>query len=157
APGDPSFVPNVQLTYGHLIDKTITDFVPPGSPLLTSALYVSHADAQNDCTYPRRCLANPRRVVSSYQLNNGDDKPRTFHVRYRDGRAQQRGWGWLGFGSKIETDDDTGVVTETTYDNRVAQPIWNDFPFAELPERVRTTTPAKATDPDPNRVDVVER
>jgi hypothetical protein len=38
-------------------------------------------------------------------------------VRYRDGRYDRRGQGFLGFGERIVTDLDTNAGTATFYDN----------------------------------------
>ena len=102
-PGDAGFVPNVSITYGHLTE---------------GESYAAHADAANDCAYPRTCAVGPRRVVTGYALNNGADSLRHFEVRYRDGRYDRLGRGFLGFGARIVTDLDTRAGTADFYDNR---------------------------------------
>ncbi|MBK9260189.1 MAG: hypothetical protein IPM54_10175 [Polyangiaceae bacterium] len=45
---------------------------------------------------------------------------RRFGVKYRDGRYDRRGHGFLGFGARIVTDLDTNAGTATFYDNVTA-------------------------------------
>src|SRR5262249_10222639 len=60
-PADADFIPNVSISYGHINDASITSGMKAGDPALESQLYLSHADAANDCAYPRRCAVGPRR------------------------------------------------------------------------------------------------
>ncbi len=46
-PGDPAFVPNVHISYGHLTDASITDDLAAEDPALVSHSYLSRSDAAN--------------------------------------------------------------------------------------------------------------
>ena len=117
-PGDPAFVANVRIGYRHLTDQAITGKLPPGSPAREELGYVSRFDGLNGCAYPRHCVVGPRRAVAWYGLNNGADKLRAFALKYRDGRYHRLGRGFLGFGSRLTVDVDTGATREEVFDNR---------------------------------------
>jgi hypothetical protein len=116
-------LPNVSITYGHMVDASITNGTPAGDPALEHDAYLSHADPANGCAYPIRCAVGPRRQVVAYTTNNGADSPRHFAVRYRDGRYHRLGRGFLGFGERIVTDLDTGAGTADFYDNQTSQDL----------------------------------
>ncbi|NUQ73530.1 MAG: type IV secretion protein Rhs [Polyangiaceae bacterium] len=128
-PGDPGFLPNVQITYDHLIDRAITT----GSTGIakTARTYLARDNASDTaCDYPIRCVVGPRRVVSKYLLNSGKDKPRSFSIAYRNGRYHRLGRGFLGFGMRIVRDLDTGSGTAELFDNETFDINLNAFPFA---------------------------
>ena len=135
-PDDPAFVPNVHISYGHMIDGSITDGIAAGDPKLASYSYLAHADAANDCAYPRRCAVGPRRLVTAYETNNGADGARRFSLRYRDGRYHRLGRGFLGFGERLLTDLDTGAGVADFYDNLTFDEALRVFPFAGQLQRV---------------------
>lgn len=55
----------------------------------------------------------------------------TYKFVYQDARVSLLGRGWLGFGKVIETDQQTGVVTTTTYDNTTL--YGSAYPYAKRP------------------------
>jgi YD repeat-containing protein len=136
-PNEQGFLPNVQITYDHLIDraKTVSDAggVPNVPAAARTYLPRDHAP-EGACAYPIRCVVGPRRVVSGYQLNTGKDKPRSFQVAYRNGRFDRLGGRSLGFGMRIVRDLDTGSGTAELFDNETFDPNLNVFPFVGLVE-----------------------
>jgi RHS repeat-associated protein len=116
-PPDPGFLPNVSITYGTLVDHAKTNDIDPASNEAEVETYLPRTDAANGCDYPRTCVVGPRRVVASYTLNNGENQPRSFSVRYRDGRSHQLGRGFLGFGAVLTIDDATQSGRADVYDN----------------------------------------
>jgi RHS repeat-associated protein len=129
-PDEPGHVANVSLSYGHLVDGSITNSVASQDPALEEALYLSHAEPANDCVYPRRCVVGPRRVVSGYSENDGSDGARRFAVRYRDGRHHAHGLGFLGFAERVVVDLDTLAGTVDRYDNITYEKDLHAFPLA---------------------------
>src|SRR4051812_5851499 len=153
-PTDPGFVPNVSVSYGHLTDAWITRGADANDPARESDLYLSHADAANDCTYPRTCAVGPRRVVSAYATNNGADSLRHFSVRYRDGRYHRLGRGFLGFAERIVTDLDTGGGTAEFYDTTTFIEGLNVFPFAGQVEHAWHWQPGLPSQPTPDQIEL---
>ncbi|MFO0589031.1 MAG: RHS repeat-associated core domain-containing protein [Polyangiaceae bacterium] len=153
-PEDAGFIPNVSITYDHLIDRSITKGLSKDDPGLEDQVYLSHSDAANDCAYPRRCAVGPRRLVSGYRLNDGADHQRQFAVRYRDGRAHQLGGGFLGFGERILVDQDTGAHTVSFYDNVTFDDKHGVFPFASQIRKEWRLSPGLATEPDPDKIEM---
>jgi RHS repeat-associated protein len=129
-PPDPGFMPTVSITYGSLVDLSITQDVSPSDPTFDKLHYVKRSNPNNTCVYPRTCVAGPERVVYSYELNDGQNEPRTFSVSYRDARYHRLGRGMLGFGERDVIDDDTGAGTAEFYDNVTWDPALEVFPFA---------------------------
>src|SRR6185437_5806925 len=129
-PGDPGFVPTVSITYGSLVDTSITQGIGHDDPKLDGLVYIKQADPNNPCKYPRTCVVGPGRVVSHYSLNDGQDEPRDFSVRYRDGRYHRLGRGMLGFGERIVVDDETGAGRAEFFDNTTWDDALHVFPFA---------------------------
>ena len=150
-PEDSSFVPNVAFSYGHLIDESITNGAPKDS-----YLYLSRSDSKNTCEYPRRCAVGSRRLVRGYEVNDGQGGVRRFDVRYRDGRYDRRGHGFLGFGERIVTDLDTNAGTATFYDNvtLIETANRNTYPFANQMHRQWRWAPALAHESNQNRVEL---
>ena len=153
-PADEGFVPTVRVSYGHLIDASITSGMKAGDPALESQLYLSRADASNDCAYPRRCAVGPRRVVSGYTRSDGADGERRFAVRYRDGRYDQRGNGFLGFGERIVEDLDTLAGTVDFYDNVTFDEKLGVFPFKERLKAEWRYSPGLPGQPDPDQIEL---
>ncbi len=155
-PTDPGFVPDVRISYGHLTDAWMTSGAVAGDPAREGSLYLSHADAANDCAYPSSCAVGPRRVVSAYTLNNGADGERRFGVRYRDGRYHRLGRGFLGFGERLVTDLGTGAGTTDFYDNRTETtaggvPV---FPFAGQVQHAWQWAPGLQSQPKPDQIEL---
>ncbi|KYF61036.1 type IV secretion protein Rhs [Sorangium cellulosum] len=153
-PTDAGFVPNVSVSYGHLIDASITNDTAAESPERESMLYLSRDDAANECAYPRRCAVGPRRVVRAYAINNGADRPRRFEVRYRDGRYHRHGRGFLGFGERVLVDLDTRAGTAERYDNVTYDGELEAFPFAGQVEQERRWAPGLPDQPRPDRIEL---
>ncbi|MEO8551434.1 MAG: SpvB/TcaC N-terminal domain-containing protein, partial [Kofleriaceae bacterium] len=154
---DPKYVPDVALQYGHLIDTAITTDQSETDASSEARLYLSRSDSANTCQFPRLCAASSHRVVRHYELNNGADVKRNFDLRYRDGRLDLAGGGWLGFGRRFLIDTDTGTGTSDTYDNQtwlLGNGAALRYPYAGLVREERAWTPAKPTDPNPALVDV---
>ncbi len=148
-PTDPGFTPNVSVSYGHLTDAAIT-----GGTALSSYLYLSHADATNDCGYPRSCAVGPRRVVSAYATNNGADSLRHYGVRYRDGRYHRLGRGFLGFEERLVTDLDTLAGTADFTDNVTFTAGLNVFPYAGQVLHAWRWYPGNANQADSDQIEL---
>ncbi|WP_437738772.1 RHS repeat-associated core domain-containing protein [Sorangium sp. So ce1335] len=153
-PTEPGFVPNVSISYGHLTDASVTSGSATEEPGRRSALYLARSGAADDCGYPRRCVAGPRRVVSAYALNNGADRPRRFEVGYRDGRYHRLGRGFLGFGERIVTDLDTGAVTIDVYDHVTFDDELEVFPFAGRIQKTWRWAPGLPSQPRPELIEL---
>jgi RHS repeat-associated protein len=153
---DPAFVPNVSISYGHLTDGWITNGEQPNDPKKEEYPYLSRVDPTNIPTYPRRAVVGPKRVVREYALNDGQGGQRRFGLRYRDGRYDRRGYGFLGFAERILTDLDTGATTVTFYDNETFVDIGrNMYPFVGQVKSQWQWAPALLNEPNPNQVEVV--
>jgi RHS repeat-associated protein len=152
-PGDPAFVPDVSISYDHFADRSITDGVAKGKER-EKYTYLSRHDPSNGCDYPRSCVVGPRRVVSAYELNDGADRERRFKLHYRDGRWHRLGRGFLGFGSRLLVDEDTGAGTEEVYDNVTYDPTSRTFPFAGQLVHARSYSPALPGQPDEDQIEV---
>ncbi|HLM71735.1 MAG TPA: SpvB/TcaC N-terminal domain-containing protein, partial [Polyangiaceae bacterium] len=153
-PEEPEFVPNVSISYGHLIDTSITIGAVPDDPALESALYLSRASASNDCAYPRRCAVGPRRVVSGYAVNDGSGGVQRFSVRYRDGRYDRRGLGFLYFGERIVTDLDTLAGTADFFDNVTFDADLKVYPFAGQVKKQWRWSPGLPDQPKPDQIEL---
>jgi RHS repeat-associated protein len=108
-PPEAGFLPNITIEYGSLVDHATTLGIDQDSAAARNDTYLPRsnlAQPLEDCDYPRTCVVGPRRVVKSYELNNGQNQPRKFSTRYRNGRADRLGRGFLGFGTVIITDED---------------------------------------------------
>ncbi|MFO0756888.1 MAG: FG-GAP-like repeat-containing protein [Byssovorax sp.] len=153
-PEDQGFVPNVAISYGHLDDPSVTAGLDPADPAREGMLYLSHADADNGCDYPRACAVGARRAVAGYALNNGADGERRFSVRYRDGRFDRRGFGFLGFGERIITDLDTGTGAADFYDNHTFDKMLAAYPHLGQIVRAWRWHPALPGAPDPSKIEL---
>jgi len=154
-PNEQGFLPNVQITYDHLIDraKTVSDSGSIPSVPAEARTYLPRDHAPDGaCAYPIRCVVGPRRVVSGYQLNAGRDKPRSFQVVYRNGRFDRLGRGSLGFGTRIVRDLDTGSGTAELYDNETFDANLKVFPFAGLVEHEWRWSPTLTRPEDPPKL-----
>ncbi|HRI67383.1 MAG TPA: RHS repeat-associated core domain-containing protein [Polyangium sp.] len=151
-PEDPDFVPNVSITYGHLIDDSKTK----GQVAKDTDFYVSLSDPSNPCDYPRHCAVGSRRVVSEYALADGNGGVRRFGLRYRDGRYDRRGFGFLGFGKRYLTDLDTGATTLDIYDNEMTVKIGERDVYPLIGQVVEQWhwAPGLPTQPNPNQVEM---
>ncbi len=151
SPSDAGYVPTVSIGYGNLVDGARTQAIAEddASPDAEAMTYLSRSDPSNDCLYPRACVVGSARVVSSYQLNNGENQIRNFSVRYRDARYHRLGRGSLGFGARMVTDDDAGSGSVEFYDNRTWDPVLRTYPFdgqvVESWNWARASTQQKAT------------
>ncbi|WP_437811151.1 RHS repeat-associated core domain-containing protein [Sorangium sp. So ce1078] len=153
-PTEPSFVPNVSISYGHLTDASVATGDRAEDPGRESPLYLARSGAADDCGYPRRCVVGPRRVVSACALNNGADRPRRFEVSYRDGRYHRLGRGFLGFGERIVTDLDTGAGTIDVYDHVTFDDELQIFTFAGHVERTWRWAPGLPSQPSPEQIEL---
>ncbi len=146
-PGDPGFVPTVSIDYESLVDTSITHDISTSDPLYEKQTYIKRSNPNNTCTYPRTCVVGPSRVVSSYQINDGQNQPRHFSVEYRDARYHRLGRGMLGFGERIVVDDETGAGTAELYDNMTWDQALEVFPFAGQMVESWSWGPASAVPP----------
>jgi hypothetical protein len=152
-PEDPAFLPDVAVTYGRLIDDSKTT----GQVAKDSDFYLSQSDPNNPCDYPRHCAVGSRRVVSEMALNDGQGGVRRFGLRYRDGRYDRRGYGFLGFAKRYLTDLDTGATTLDVYDNvtRVTIGARDDvYPFIGQIVQQWHWTPGLPTQPDSGQIEM---
>jgi len=147
-PGDERFLPNIQISYGHLTDLATATADIPSAPAPETRIYLplDHA-SEDECTYPVRCVVGPRRVVSGYILNNGADQPRHLQVAYRNGRHHRLGRGWLGFGARIVRDLDTGAGTAEFFDNTTFDGAVEAFPYAGQLAEAWRWSPSLPPDP----------
>ena len=119
--------------------------------------------------YTTRKLRAPRLLVSTVLQSSGAKKiRRRWYYRYKDGRFDRLGRGWLGFATRIVEDVALGKVTETHYDNSFRSQ-WTGtsrsrFPYSQMPvsQTVTTTLPNKGiyrvqTDHNLGSVSTVER
>jgi RHS repeat-associated protein len=145
AGGDPHFHPDIAITYGPL---TSPAFDPDAS------LYAAHVDAKNPCVYPRGCTVSQEPVVSGVAVTSGDNQRRSFSLRYRDGRFDRSGHGFLGFGTVIRRDDDTGRTSIEQFDNVTYDDAIRAYPYAGRVARRASYVRAANADADPSRVDM---
>jgi hypothetical protein len=153
-PGDPAFVPNVSIHYGTLVDTARTQGIAEDGAAAEPSLYLAHADGGNDCDYPRACVTGSDRVVSAYEIEDGQNRLRHFALRYRDGRYHRLGRGFLGFGERIVTDLDAGSGSAEFYDNYSWDPVLGVFPFAGQVVRSWAWSPASAKQPSPTQIEL---
>jgi RHS repeat-associated protein len=148
-PPAPGFLPNITIDYGSLVDHATTVGFGQDSPEARNDTYLPRsdiADPLTDCDYPRTCVVGPRRVVKSYQLNNGQNQPRKISMRYRNGRSHRLGRGFLGFDTVITTDEDghSGHAelydTETEDDTVLNQSTATTFPITTFPNAGQVAT-----------------
>lgn len=153
-PGEPGFIPTVEIYYDNLVDHAVTDGVPASSVAHDNLTYVAHSDPNNGCDYPRMCVVGPARVVGSYRMANGRNEARFFRVTYRDGRYHRLGRGFLGFGERTIIDADAGSGTVEQFDNIAYDPAWSAFPYAGQVVRAWAWTTEKPSLFDPGRVEL---
>jgi hypothetical protein len=153
-PEDEGFVLNVSISYGHLIDTSITNGLAADDPAMESALYLSRSDPANGCSYPSRCAVGPRRVVSEYAVNDGSGGGRRYSIRYRDGRFHQHGLGFLGYRERILTDLDTLAGVVERYDNATFDEDLNVFPFAGQVAQQWRFAPGLPGQPKPSLIEL---
>ena len=153
-PDEPAHVPTLSLAYGHLIDASITAELAADDPAREEHLYLSRAESADDCAYPRRCAVGSRRVVSAYATDDGAGGVRRFAARYRDGRHDVLGHGFLGFGERTVVDLDTRAVTSDFYDHGTYDAELRAYPFAGQPARRWQVRPGLADQPDPAQIEM---
>jgi RHS repeat-associated protein len=153
-PGDPGFVPTVAITYGNLVDTSVTKSIGPSSVAYDGLPYVAHADPANDCTYPRACVKGAERVVTSFAMANGRNEQRHFSVKYRDGRYHRTGRGFLGFGARYVVDGATSSGVAEFYDNITHNAARDTFPHAGQVVRSWAWSGERASTLDPGRVEI---
>jgi RHS repeat-associated protein len=153
-PTDTGFLPNVSITYSSLVDLATTFGIPEGSSDREALVYLARSGTGDDCVYPSACVVGPRRVVAKYKVNNGANKPRTFDVKYRDGRYHHQGRGFLGFGARIVIDADTQAGSAEFFDNVTYDPWFATFPFVGQPMRSWAWSPGLPTQPDPRQIEL---
>ena len=145
--------PTVAISYARLVDQNVAEPTDTYRKTWTGSL----------CAYPLACVVGGRAVVASYALANGDSvegqAPSTsnYAMRYRDGRFDRLGRGWLGF-SQVRRDEEPGFATSGDpspstdigsvaryFDNETYDPATRRFPNAG---RVRAVvqTMGKITD-----------
>ncbi|HLM74964.1 MAG TPA: SpvB/TcaC N-terminal domain-containing protein, partial [Polyangiaceae bacterium] len=147
-PGEPGFMPNVQIHYDTLVDRAAATAgataIPP-----EARTYLPRENAPEEaCDYPVRCVVGPRRVVSGYSIYSGGAKAREFDVAYRNGRYHRLGQGFLGFGERIVRDKATGAGTAELFDNATYDADLKVFPFARQIAHEYRWTPALAHEGD---------
>jgi RHS repeat-associated protein len=138
--------PTVSITgYAPLLDNTVVDDsvaaanaasdLPADATLDT--FYNPHSNVSNSCEYPRRCVVGTRQVVSGYSLADGQGSMRSYSMRYRDGRIDELGRGWLGFGEIDRLDvtfENQGHSGQARFfDNSTLQNVAGAAPVAVYP------------------------
>ncbi|MBK8257907.1 MAG: VCBS repeat-containing protein [Polyangiaceae bacterium] len=152
-PGEEGYIPDVAVSYGHLVDDSITRGADPKSAEVQADLYLSKLDALNDCAYPRRCTVGSRRVVKEYTRSDAAGGERHTTMRYRDGRFHASA-GFLGFGQRISTDGETGALTVDFYDNVTFDAGLQVHPFAQWPAKRWRGHPGLKSQPNPAQVEM---
>ena len=89
-----------------------------------------------ECRYPLSCVAGGMWVVSRYSITNDKQLPNLRTMQYAEGRNDALR-GWLGFAERYQTDQTTGRLTVTTYDN-ITKTNLGVYPYAFLPASVGT-------------------
>jgi RHS repeat-associated protein len=153
-PGDNGFIPTVDISYGNLVDHSITYDIQPSSSLYEELTYLGHFDPGNTCVFPRSCVAGPQRVVSGYALANGRNEKRNFAVRYRDARYHHLGRGFLGFGERQILDQDTRAGSVEQYENILYSSVLNAYPYAGQVKRSFSWANERSNAVDPGRVEI---
>src|SRR6266540_977791 len=138
APGQAGYAPSVRIRYRPLV-KILFD------PTDEKAFLVPTYDP-SICSDPGRCVAGPKRVVSSYALNSGDDVT-GYRMAYRNAAFDVARGEWLGFETiqAFDADEngqplkiagtartDVGVNVKV-FDNKTFEPTTKRYPFANVP------------------------
>jgi len=81
------------------------------------------------CVYPVKCKRPTKNVVQRHHQDLGDDaKPLVHEYKYKDGRYDLHGRGWLGFGQIERLNLTTYEVTTNRYDNFTFDSSFNAYP-----------------------------
>jgi RHS repeat-associated protein len=155
--------PTVSLTYANLTDTTLRP-VAQTSPVpdsMADVFYNPHSNQNNGCVYPSRCVVGTQQVVSQYSLADGQGGARTYAMRYRDGRYDELGRGWLGFGEVVTLDitqEDHGHTGNATFfDNYSRKMVANGtvevYPYAHQPYYFVSWAPGALSAPQPKQVE----
>lgn len=140
-PPDPGWQPNIRINYGTLINRLRPS--PSGTTQeIVEAAYYDQSYTYlpgSGCQYPVACVVSSRPVVSTFSINrNSMNEPFNYTVTYRDGRHHRLGQGWLGFGSRITYDENSGGGTWDVYDNSTLHPGFGFYPYIGSPIGSRT-------------------
>ncbi|MFI5298466.1 MAG: RHS repeat-associated core domain-containing protein [Polyangiales bacterium] len=169
----------IALSYGSLVDGTVhlslANSTPATSDPMVDVFYDPNSgDARSNpalgCHYPEKCVVGNRQVVSQYTAADGQGGARTYAMRYRDGRSDELGRGWLGFGEVVTLDvtnenqghhghaeffdNDTretiaGATDVYPFAHRVSSTIdWDPGPTPLAQVEVTTTSNIPAVSPD---------
>src|SRR6266540_3456243 len=73
------------------------------------------------CPYPQYCIRRGMWLVASHTVTSDDDpggagRTRQYSYQYADARSNLRGHGFIAMGSRTVTDQQTGTVVTTVYD-----------------------------------------
>jgi RHS repeat-associated protein len=116
--------PRVQVDYTTLADRAVHT---PGT-----------------CTFPQTCPVGGGLVVAQHRIANPEAGGWSrFDHDYVAARVDVQGRGWLGFAQHRVTDQVTGAVTVTEFDN-VTRDVTGPsavYPYAARPFRITTTLP----------------
>jgi RHS repeat-associated protein len=121
-------------------------------PISDSSVYTRATNAQfeGSCKWPHYCMTKGMWVVASHKSTNDDasalpqDQSTNISYKYVSGRADPER-GWLGFHRVTATNQNTGAITLTAYDNFTQ--VGNAFPYAFLPFKQVTIVRETANGP----------
>ena len=98
-----------------------------GGPLTPEVRFVYKAAPEvqlaGSCTFPQNCLRKGMWLAAEMAIKAdvlSNTYPEGFNrvlYKYENGRFDLRGRGWLGFGKRIETNEQTGETITTEFDN----------------------------------------
>ncbi len=92
------------------------------APLTDPAVYTVNSECSwtpgTAAAYPNRCIKVPIYAVSSITSTDGIGGLSTASYHYEDAGLNSEGRGFLGFQKVISTDEQTGIVSTTQYDQR---------------------------------------
>jgi RHS repeat-associated protein len=108
-------------------------------PLSTSAGIYTPGSCPTDPASPMLCVTRGPLAVSTVTHDLNRPGARTETYEYADGRTDRHGRGWLGVGTRVVTQQGTGIVTTTNYG--VAERLGTHYPLAGRVTFERTTVP----------------
>lgn len=115
------------------------DFGPTASVTYKPYLAATTED-RSDCAAPLACVTRGGWLASEVDTDNGIGGTNALRHAYASGRADEVGWGFLGYKTHTITDVTTGAVTTRSFDfSQVATGPTPFYPFLGLPDEVDTT------------------
>ncbi len=125
----------------QLVSASVTEGSGPRVEFDYTTLANSAVHTPGTCTYPQYCPKQGGSVVSEHRVANGlgGGGMNRFTHFYEAARTDLAGRGWLGFASHKVTDQQTGTITVTDFDNVTRDAAIKTYPRALLPQETRVT------------------